>query len=162
MAPVNRSRLRSFWPIFDTPPSLGLPPVVCCRGTRPSQAEKPRPRRKLSIGGMNAWMASGVIRPTPGIIISRAVASSSLGLVQSFGSSLSIRPSNSLTQLDDRLRQAAGRVLERRIQLPDPGPALRGHDAVLGEVAPERVDRKFASDLMATDGALPTQRLKGG
>ena len=33
MAPVTRSRLRSRWPIFDILPSLGLPPVVCCRGT---------------------------------------------------------------------------------------------------------------------------------
>ena len=45
---------RSRWPIFDILPSRGLPPVVCCRGTRPSQAEKSRPRRKLSIGGAKA------------------------------------------------------------------------------------------------------------
>ena len=41
MAPVINSRLRSRWPIFDVLPSLGLPPVVCCRGTRPSQAATP-------------------------------------------------------------------------------------------------------------------------
>ncbi len=67
MAPVIKSRLRSRWPIFDVLPSLGLPPVVCCRGTRPSQAEKSRPRRKLSIGGAKACSASAVIGPIPGI-----------------------------------------------------------------------------------------------
>ena len=44
MAPVTRSRLRSRWPTFEIPRSLGLPPVVCFRGTRLSQAEKWRPR----------------------------------------------------------------------------------------------------------------------
>ena len=49
MAPAIKSRLRPRWPIFDILPSLGLPPVVCCFGTSPSQAAKSRPRRKLSM-----------------------------------------------------------------------------------------------------------------
>ena len=65
MAPMIKRRLRSRWPIFDILPSLGLPPVVCCRGTRPSQAEKSRPRRKLSIGGAKAWSAIAPIWPDP-------------------------------------------------------------------------------------------------
>ena len=76
MAPMIKRRLRSRWPIFDILPSLGLPPVVCCRGTRPSQAEKSRPRRKLSIGGAKAWSAIALIGPIPGIVISRAASSS--------------------------------------------------------------------------------------
>ena len=66
IAPVIKSRLRSRWPIFDILPSFGLPPVVCWRGTRPSQAEKSRPRRKLSIGGAKAWIAIALIGPIPG------------------------------------------------------------------------------------------------
>jgi len=42
-------------------PSLGLPPLECCRGTSPSQAEKSRPCRKLSIGGAKAARAIDVI-----------------------------------------------------------------------------------------------------
>ena len=76
MAPVINSRRRSRWPIFDILPSLGLPPVVCCRGTSPSQAAKSRPRRKLSIGGAKAWIAIAVIGPMPGIVMSRAASSS--------------------------------------------------------------------------------------
>ena len=59
MAPVINSRLRSRCPIFDILPSLGLPPVVCCRGTSPSQAAKSRPRRKLSIGGAKSERGGG-------------------------------------------------------------------------------------------------------
>ena len=44
IAPTTNSRLRSRWPILDILPSLGFPPVACCRGTRPSQAETSRPR----------------------------------------------------------------------------------------------------------------------
>ena len=47
---INRSRM-SRWPIFEVLPRSGLPPVECCRGTSPSQAEKSRPRRKTAIGG---------------------------------------------------------------------------------------------------------------
>ena len=54
MAPVIKSRLRSRWPIFDIRPSCGLPPVVCWRGTKPSQAAKSRSRWKVSIGGAKA------------------------------------------------------------------------------------------------------------
>ncbi len=32
-------------PRFDIPPGLSLPPLGCCRGTRPSQAESCRPER---------------------------------------------------------------------------------------------------------------------
>ena len=46
------------------------------RGTRPSQAEKSRPRRKLSIGGAKAWSAIALIGPIPGMVMSRAACSS--------------------------------------------------------------------------------------
>ena len=82
MAPVIKSRPRSRWPLFDILPSLGLPPVVCCRGTRPNQAAKSRPRRKLSIGGAKACSAIAVTGPTlgdrhePGCLIVLACAGS--------------------------------------------------------------------------------------
>ena len=71
-----RDKQESRWPIFDILPSLGLPPVVCCRGTRPSQAEKSRPRRKLSIGGAKVWSAIAPIGSIPGMVMSRATCSS--------------------------------------------------------------------------------------
>ena len=46
IAPTINSRRRSPWPIFDILPSLGLPPVVCCRGTSPN-----RPRSRGRVGG---------------------------------------------------------------------------------------------------------------
>ena len=65
IAPTTNRRLRSRWPIFEIFPSRGLPAVVCWRGTRPSQAEKSRPRRKLASGGARAWIARAEIGPTP-------------------------------------------------------------------------------------------------
>ena len=57
-------------PSFEVFPSLCLPPVECCLGTRPSQAAKSRPRRNCSIGGAKVSTASAVIGPTPGIVCS--------------------------------------------------------------------------------------------
>jgi transposase len=51
-------------PIFDVRPSLGLPAVECCRGTRPSQAAKSRPRLKVAIGGAKASIAEAASRPS--------------------------------------------------------------------------------------------------
>jgi hypothetical protein len=39
---------RYLLPRFVMPSSLGLPPVVAWRGTRPNQAAKSRPRAKAS------------------------------------------------------------------------------------------------------------------
>lgn len=43
--------------IFVIRPSGCLPPVECCRGTRPSQAAKSRPVLKIVSGGQKAWTA---------------------------------------------------------------------------------------------------------
>ena len=45
VAPMTSNRRMSRRTIFDVFPSFCLPPVECCRGTRPSQAAKSRPRR---------------------------------------------------------------------------------------------------------------------
>ena len=69
-----------------------VPGIVCCRGTRPSQAEKSRPRRKLSIGGAKAWMAGAVIGPIPGIVVSRAASSPDFSQGGVFGSGMKEGP----------------------------------------------------------------------
>ena len=65
-------------PIFVIPPSRWRPPVEDSRGVIPTHAAKSRPLRKLSIGGANACTAIAVSSPTPGIVIRRPSASSSL------------------------------------------------------------------------------------
>ncbi len=57
MAPMIRSGRMSRCSIFDVRPGRGLPRVVCCRGTRPSQAAKSRPRMKVAIGANAAAIA---------------------------------------------------------------------------------------------------------
>ena len=112
IAHMINSRLTSRWPIFDIRPRRGLPPVVCCRGTRPSQAEKSRPRRKFSIGGANARIADAVIGPTPGMLISRCASSSSRTLAHSRLSNSSIfafRPAISSSRTSPSSRTASGR-----------------------------------------------------
>ena len=46
IAPMISSRLRSRCPILEICPSRALPPEEFCRGVRPSQAAKSRPRQK--------------------------------------------------------------------------------------------------------------------
>src|SRR5215203_6059251 len=55
-------------------PSLSLPPLECCLGTRPIQAEKLRPDRKTFGSATVATTAVASTGPTPG-------ASSSLILI---------------------------------------------------------------------------------
>lgn len=62
---MTSNRRISRCPIFEVFPSFCLPPVEYCRGTRPIQAAKSRPRRNCSIGGAKVSTASAVIGPTP-------------------------------------------------------------------------------------------------
>ena len=71
IAPMIIKRRISRCPDLLVRPSLGLPPLECCRGTRPSQAEKSRARRKVSIGGAKAARAIEVMGPIPGIFCKR-------------------------------------------------------------------------------------------
>jgi len=75
IAPMIKSRRMSACPAFDMRPSRSFPPDECCRGTRPNQAAKSRPRRKLSMGGANASTANALIGPTPGIVCKRRAVS---------------------------------------------------------------------------------------
>ena len=60
MAPQIRRLRMSDCPFFETLPSLLLPPVECCLGTSPSQAEKSRPLLKQDISGAKASIAIAV------------------------------------------------------------------------------------------------------
>lgn len=68
MAPTIRRRRMSVWPILLTEPSLVLPPVDHCRGTRPSHAAKFRPLSNVSRSGANAETAPVVTGPIPGMV----------------------------------------------------------------------------------------------
>src|SRR5213593_1624001 len=56
-------------------PSLSLPPLGCCFGTSPIQAEKFRPDRKAFGSGTLAGRAVASAGPTPGIASSRLLDS---------------------------------------------------------------------------------------
>lgn len=75
MAPMMSMRRISVCPALETRPSRSLPPEEFWRGTRPSHAAKPRPQRKLPIGGANASTARAVSGPIPGMVCSRRAAS---------------------------------------------------------------------------------------
>ena len=55
------------------PSSFGRPPVVCCRGTRPSHAAISRPSRNCEASPTAATSAVAAFSPTPGIVASRRV-----------------------------------------------------------------------------------------
>src|SRR5262249_22984494 len=71
---VNRLR-RWRSPCLLILPSLSLPPLECCFGTRPIQAEKSRPDRKALGSATLATRAVASAGPTPGISSSRLLAS---------------------------------------------------------------------------------------
>lgn len=91
IAPMIKRRRMSACPAFEIRPSRVLPPDECCRGTRPSQAEKSRPRLKQSMDGAKASIASAVNGPTPGIVCSRRVKSASFDRILAFFVLTSIR-----------------------------------------------------------------------
>lgn len=90
MAPMM-SRRMSRLPIFDVFPSLCLPPVDFCCGTRPSQEAKSRPRLNVSIGGAKVSIARAPIGPMPGMARNRRGISASLDNASILFFSASIR-----------------------------------------------------------------------
>ena len=59
IAPMMSNRRISRCPIFDVRPKTCLPPVECCRGTRPSQAAKSRLRLNTDRVGAKAFDCHG-------------------------------------------------------------------------------------------------------
>ncbi len=51
------------------PSSVGLPPLECCRGTRPSQADSCRPLSKLFASAIDATSALAASGPMPGNLL---------------------------------------------------------------------------------------------
>ena len=76
------------------PSSFGLPPVVNCRGTRPSQAARSRPWSKLSAWPTAATRADATIAPKPGIVVSRRALSFSFAHRMNSVSKAAIRRSS--------------------------------------------------------------------
>src|SRR4249920_2169494 len=74
-APATNRLRRYRSPCLLIPPSLSLPPLECCFGTSPIQAEKLRPDRKTFGSATLATKAVVSIGPTPGIASSRLLAS---------------------------------------------------------------------------------------
>jgi hypothetical protein len=71
MAPMISNRRISRCPIFDVRPSRSLPPLECCRGTRPSQAAKSRSRLPEIAARANAGSVMALSNPIPGMGINR-------------------------------------------------------------------------------------------
>ena len=75
IAPVTSSQRKWRLPCFDIPPSLSLPPVECCLGTRPIHAARLRPDANALQSPTSATSAVATIGPTPGISSSRRLSS---------------------------------------------------------------------------------------
>src|SRR5215469_14013179 len=89
------------------PSKVGLPPLECCRGTRPIQAASSRPLLKLLTSEMEATKALAVIGPMPGIF-----ASLRLGSLRSCQST--ICSSSSRAWRSSSLRCARSRSISRQ------------------------------------------------
>jgi hypothetical protein len=75
MAPATSSHRRYRLPCFDIPPSLSLPPVECCLGTKPIHAARLRPDANAFQSPTSATSAVATIGPTPGTSSSRRLSS---------------------------------------------------------------------------------------
>jgi hypothetical protein len=77
------------------PSSLGLPPVVACLGTRPSQAARSRARAKLRALPTAATSAVALKVPIPGMVDSRFAVTSLRAAATNSASNATIRRSSS-------------------------------------------------------------------
>src|SRR5712664_1749160 len=75
MAPATSSQRKCRLPCFEILPSLSLPPVECCLGTKPIHAARLRPDENVFQSPPSAISAVATIGPTPGISSSRRLSS---------------------------------------------------------------------------------------
>src|SRR5262249_47488691 len=75
MAPATSSQRKCRLPCFEIPPSLSLPPVECCLGTKPIHAARLRPDVNSFQSPTSATSAVATIGPTPGISSNRRLSS---------------------------------------------------------------------------------------
>jgi hypothetical protein len=128
LAPMVSSRLSVRSPILVIWPSRSLPPLECCRGVSPSQAEKSWPQRKVSGGRARATIAAAVTGPMPGMVISgRATGSSFARRAISRSSSTTYRRAQGLDHDLElgarRLCQVLARIFDA---LDQPRPDVAG------------------------------------
>ncbi len=180
MAPTTRSRLGSRCPIFEILPSRGLPPVLCWRGARPSQAEKSRPRRKPESGGASACKARAVTGPTPGTLIAWRASSSSRAAARNARSCSAIFRSNSAicsrssapsartrsgrpdpaSESADARRRTCADPAARQAQTPQDG--REAHSAAACAGAPAGPEHRAASSRPAAPPSSPLQSASSG
>src|SRR5215813_8210458 len=75
IAPTTSSHRKYRLPCLVMRPSLSLPPVLCCFGTNPIQAARPRPDEKVLQSPISATNAVALSGPMPGISANRRLAS---------------------------------------------------------------------------------------
>src|SRR5207247_6119351 len=75
IAPATSSQRKCRLPCFEILPSLSLPPVECCLGTKPIHAARLRPDENTFQSPTSATSAVAMIGPTPGISSSRRLSS---------------------------------------------------------------------------------------
>jgi hypothetical protein len=147
IAPIISSLRMSDCPALEVRPSRSLPPEENWRGTRPSQAAKSRPHRKLSIGGAKASTARAVKGLTPGMVCRCRVVSASAASALIFPVRASMRTvfSALFQQISAFLEHQIGQVAVGRIQnLCDPLDLMdspRNNVAVFIEARPQCVDQ---------------------
>ena len=140
MAPVIRTRLGSRWAILISCPALACP-RFCVAAVRDRATPRSRDRAGSSPSVVQAppRRSARFPRSSPDAPSLRS-PSLSPG-ARGRRSSPSDLPEQQPAQLGDRFRQATVPLLQHPGQLPEPGPALRGDHAVLGQVTPKRIDR---------------------
>src|SRR5262245_20086483 len=75
IAPATSSQRKGRLPCFEILPSLSLPPVECCLGTKPIHAARLRPDENVFQSPTSATNAVATIGPTPGISSNRRLSS---------------------------------------------------------------------------------------
>src|SRR5262245_25056019 len=129
-------------------PSLSLPPLECCFGTSPIQAEKSRPDRNTFGSAMLATSAVASAGPTPGIASSRLLVSCERNL-RFQRMQLGTQSCDTGTcHLRDSFVFRIGEDIE---ELFEAFAADRRHDAKLGKVGADRVDHRG----LLTDEQVP-------
>src|SRR5215472_353295 len=147
LAPLIRSRRKYWLPRLDIPPRRYLPPVECCRGTRPSQAANSRPLRKPLGSTTVAAMAVAMIGPMPGTLARRWLtglllcqAMSCFSIAATAASSCSIWAASTCSTWRAKSgSRASPLIADNGDQLADVAQALRCDHAELGQMPAQSV-----------------------
>lgn len=134
------------------PSSLGLPPVVACRGVRPSQAARSRPRPKLAASPTAAVSAVALMTPIPGIVDRRRAASSARAIRTNSASKAAIRSSrlrhsarkSSIRKPHARRQPGIVLIGENPKHIFQLAPTLSNDDAALQQQCAQVIDQRRA------------------